>query len=294
LKLLTDANRPVSDFVPRFGRQPAEWAWRALGPMKAQGDQSCGVSLLYVLTGSHFCELARWALQLRGVPVRVVVLAPGPHLVQLRRLWPALRSSQLPVWHTGDAVLQGSEQILTHLGYPVQQAAAEALLNSHIGPLARQVFYAALSTNAPAAKAWMQEAYAPGPAWLAAAARRAPRWVAAALLRREGRQSAELPQLLHALANACASLSPLAAAEHAAWAASASPLLSRVALMSAALLGPVLVPPPAPWQRAPWSGVALVPLTDLQRLPLLQLAQAAWQARQAAAPVPAPRSRAVG
>ena len=266
--------------------------WRALRPMSGQHDLHGGIGRLYVLNGSHFCELARWALALRAVPLQVVVLSPGPHILQLRRQWPQLRSSRLPVWHTGDAVLQGSDQILTHLGFPVQQAAAEALLNGHIGPLARQAFYAGLSNNAVAAKAWMQHAYAPGPNWLAAAVHCAPRWAAAALLRREGGRPADLSRLMHRLVKACASLSPLAEAEQAALATSASPMLSRVALMAGALLGPVLAPAPAPWQLAPWSSDALAPLADLQRLPLLQLARAAWQTRSAA-PL-APRARVRG
>ena len=256
--------------------------------MSAQADLCGSSNRLYVLAGSHFCELARWALQLRGVRVQVVVLSPGPHALQVRRQWPKLRSSQLPVWHTGDTVLQGSDQILTHLGFPVEQAAAEALLSGCIGPVTRQVFYAALCSNAVAAESWMQNAYSPGPPWLAAAVHRAPRWMAAALLRREGRRPGELLQLMHELASACASLSPLAAAEQTALTTSASPLLSRVTLMSAALLGPVLAPAPAPWQRVPWPSEALGPLADLQRLPLLQLARAAWQTRPAAAPGPVP------
>jgi len=248
-----------------------------------QSESLGGNSRLYVLAGSHFCELARWASALRGVPLQVVVLSPGPHALQVRRQWPALRSSQLPIWHDGAAVMQGSGAILTYLGFPVQQAAAEALLNELIGPLARQVFYAALCRDAAAAAAWMQDAYAPGPGWLAAAVRRAPRWTAAALLRREGRRPAELPQLMRELAQLCASLSPLAAAELGALPASPSPLLSRFTLMTGALLGPVLAPPPAPWQLAPWPSGALAPLADLQRLPLLQLARAAWQTRSTSA-----------
>ena len=275
------------DTYPCLGLQPAKVGWHVLRPVSAQGNLSGGVSRLYVLTGSHFCELAQWALQLRGVPLQVVVLSPGPHIMRLRRQWPKLPSSKLPVWHIGDAVLQGSEEILTHLGFPVEDAAADALLNGHIGQLARQAYYAALSDNAAAAKAWMQDAYAPGPAWLAAAVHCAPRWVATALLRREGRRSTELPQMMRGLARACSSLSPLAAAEHSAVTTSASPVLSRVALMAGALLGPVLTPAPAPWQMAPWPSDALAPLAELQRLPLLQLARAAWQTRQAAAPYPA-------
>jgi hypothetical protein len=61
----------------------------------------------------------------------------------------------------------------------VQQAAAEALLNHDIGPLARQAFYAALSTREFEAEAWMKDADAPGPIWQTVAAHRAPRWVAA-------------------------------------------------------------------------------------------------------------------
>ena len=255
------------------------------------GQPGAVFSRLYVLTGSHFCELARWALDARGVAVKTVALSPGPHIMYLRRQLPPLRSSQLPVWHTDSALLQGSDQILTHLGYPVEQAAAEAVLNGQIGPLARQAFYAALCSNPGLAKAWMQAAYTTGPGWLAAVVQRAPCWATSALLRREGRRSGDLPQLLHGLAMACESLSTVATAELTALAAATRPVLSRVALMAGALLGPVLVPAPAPWQQAPWSSAALAALVDLQRLPLLQLARAAWgvrQARQAAGRAPGP------
>jgi len=56
----------------------------------------------------------------------------------------------------------------------VQQAAAEALLNYNIGPLARQAFYEVLSIHQVASTTWMKDGYAPAPVWQTAAAHHAP------------------------------------------------------------------------------------------------------------------------
>lgn len=67
---------------------------------------------LYQFAISHFCEKARWALDYKGVPYRVVNLVPGPHAAVTRKLAPR---TTVPILVDGVTVVQGAGEIITHL-----------------------------------------------------------------------------------------------------------------------------------------------------------------------------------
>lgn len=66
-------------------------------------------SILYTFAPSHYCEKARWALDLSAVRHREVSWAPGPHVLLSRRLAPA---TTVPIFVTGMNRVQGSGAIL--------------------------------------------------------------------------------------------------------------------------------------------------------------------------------------
>lgn len=68
--------------------------------------------VLYEFPHSHFCEVARWALEHKQLPYRSQPLLPGYHAHRMRRL--GCRSS-LPVLDDGGTVVQGSGAILDYL-----------------------------------------------------------------------------------------------------------------------------------------------------------------------------------
>ena len=61
---------------------------------------------------SHFCEKARWALDYKGVPYRVVALLPLLHGFTVRRHAP---KTTVPVLLTNGQVIQGSSEIIDHV-----------------------------------------------------------------------------------------------------------------------------------------------------------------------------------
>ncbi len=67
---------------------------------------------LYTFRVSHFCEKARWALDLGGVDYREERWAPGPHALAARRLG---TDSSLPILHCAEGVIQGSGAIIDWL-----------------------------------------------------------------------------------------------------------------------------------------------------------------------------------
>ena len=119
---------------------------------------------LYSFGPSHFCEKARWALDLCGLPYREVRLAPGPHLLIARRLAPR---TFVPILKAGDDSLQGSGEILTWLEHRDQAAWArpedeaareearrlEAEADDGLGVAVRRLAYATGLTSDPAAVA---------------------------------------------------------------------------------------------------------------------------------------------
>jgi glutathione S-transferase len=68
--------------------------------------------ILYEFPHSHFCEVARWALDYKGISYRSKVLFPGYHLYQMKAIAP---QSSLPVLRDGRETVQGSQAILDHL-----------------------------------------------------------------------------------------------------------------------------------------------------------------------------------
>jgi hypothetical protein len=239
---------------------------------------------LLVLAGSHFCERALWASQAVRQPLPCVVLAPGLHVVTLRRAAPGLASTALPVMLGPSGAVAGSSAILDVLGLPLLQPAAETWLVEQVGPLVRRVFYAALSQQPVLAQQWAVEAYAPGPRWLARSVAWAPCSVLKLLLWREGARVSNLSSWVDDLQAAGAQRADLAQAELQALlkpnSTGQAADLSRLALTCGALLGPLLWPAPAPWQHAPWSAALLPTVQALQRLPWWQLAHAAWAQRR--------------
>jgi hypothetical protein len=309
--------------------------------LSAQSTVANDTPALWVLQGSHYAERVLWAAELTNWPLRVRVFAPGPHVWALRRAAPQLRATHLPVLmapqlagsvaHTSSAgvpvgavatvgALQGSGAILDHIGWPALRGAEAALqqaLVQTLGPVVRQVFYAALCQQTHSAQAWAEAAYAHAPAALRAVAQHWPRATMRALLWREGVRAAQLPALLQAL--------PAMAAPHEATARATLAALregpggegaidninsnsidntdniknikninntfsgdgslctgtQRLALTAGALLGPLLLPLPALWPTPPWPPALRAQLQALQRLPLWQLAHAAWAHRAA-------------
>ncbi len=69
---------------------------------------------LYQFPISHYCEKARWALDLKGQRYTVCNLLPGPHIKAVRKLVSG-RDPSLPVLVDGDDVIQGSAAIIDHL-----------------------------------------------------------------------------------------------------------------------------------------------------------------------------------
>ena len=67
---------------------------------------------LYEFPHSHFCEVARWALDFKGLDYQSVPLLPGWHAIKMKKL--GLQTS-LPVLEIDESVVQGSSAILDFL-----------------------------------------------------------------------------------------------------------------------------------------------------------------------------------
>lgn len=70
------------------------------------------MTTLYTFGPSHYCEKARWALDLAGPDYREVRWAPGPHLLAARRMAP---KTSVPILRCADGVIQGSDRIIDWL-----------------------------------------------------------------------------------------------------------------------------------------------------------------------------------
>jgi glutathione S-transferase len=115
-------------------------------------------AILYQFPISHYCEKARWALEVRGVPFRAQNLLPGLHLRKVR----PLGGRTLPVYVDGVTVLTDSTAIVLHAekigrGAPLfpEDAADreralehEAYFDDAVGPSVRLFAYGHL-TDAP-------------------------------------------------------------------------------------------------------------------------------------------------
>ncbi|MEM9529408.1 MAG: glutathione S-transferase N-terminal domain-containing protein [Pseudomonadota bacterium] len=67
--------------------------------------------VLHIFAISHYCEKARWALDYRGIDYTLSTLAPGAHIKKARSL--GFKRGALPMMETGEAVLQGSADIVS-------------------------------------------------------------------------------------------------------------------------------------------------------------------------------------
>ncbi|MGF1475514.1 MAG: glutathione S-transferase family protein [Geminicoccaceae bacterium] len=118
------------------------------------------MATLYTFAASHFCEKARWALDLAGVTYRETVWAPGPHLLSTRLMAP---KTIVPIWRQGRTTVQGSDAILDWVekharpswDKPQTDAEQNDIKNLEgragegIGPEVRRLFYACTLPNEP-------------------------------------------------------------------------------------------------------------------------------------------------
>lgn len=105
---------------------------------------------LYLFNISHFSEKARWALDLKDVRYRPVVLLPGPHRFTMRRF---SRSSEVPLLVHDGVPVQGSSAIIDHAerawgghrltpaGHEAEAAELERALDRDLGEDGRRVLY---------------------------------------------------------------------------------------------------------------------------------------------------------
>lgn len=102
-----------------------------------------GPPLLLTLAPSHYCERARWALDLQAIVYDEERLAPGAHMLRVKRL--GASATSLPLLLFGDGSLcQGSDRILDWTGLPGGDPEIERRLEQVTAPLIRQCLYAGL------------------------------------------------------------------------------------------------------------------------------------------------------
>jgi len=107
---------------------------------------------LYQFPISHYCEKARWALELKDLPYRKVNLLPGPHAKKAKKI---TGNSKLPILQHDKHFIQGSAEIIDYLDKsfsrrsltpedPVEKklaAAWESYADREIGPPVRLLSY---------------------------------------------------------------------------------------------------------------------------------------------------------
>lgn len=83
---------------------------------------------LYLFPHSHYCEAARWALDLKGVDYTATPIMPGPHIFLIPRIAP---KSSLPVLLIDGQVIQGAREIMDYLdaNFPNPDLAPEGAAN---------------------------------------------------------------------------------------------------------------------------------------------------------------------
>lgn len=102
--------------------------------------------LLLTLAPSHYCERARWTLDLQGIVYDEERLAPGTHVLRVKRL--GASTTSLPLLLLGDGSLcQGSDRILDRTGLPGGDPEIERRLEQVTAPLIRQCLYAGLLSD---------------------------------------------------------------------------------------------------------------------------------------------------
>lgn len=101
---------------------------------------------LYVMSPSHYCERARWALQYRGIDFEEIALAPVVHILTTRRLGD---TTETPLLQTSERVVQGSSAILEWTGLTGGDPDVEARVVEKAGAYARRMVYAGLLNETP-------------------------------------------------------------------------------------------------------------------------------------------------
>jgi len=107
---------------------------------------------LYQFPISHYCEKARWALELKDLPYRKVNLLPGAHAKKAKKI---AGNSKLPILLHEKHTVQGSGEIITYLDENFSRrsltpedpeekelaAAWESYADREIGPQVRLISY---------------------------------------------------------------------------------------------------------------------------------------------------------
>lgn len=103
-------------------------------------------SLLLTLAPSHYCERARWALDQQMVAYDEERLAPGAHILRVKRL--GVSATSLPLLLLADgSICQGSDRILDWTGLPGGDLEIERRMEHTTAPLIRQCLYAGLLSD---------------------------------------------------------------------------------------------------------------------------------------------------
>ncbi|MGE0483966.1 MAG: glutathione S-transferase family protein [Gammaproteobacteria bacterium] len=204
---------------------------------------------LYQFEVSHYCEKARWALDVKGLDYQVKNLLPGAHRRSLARLAPR---TSVPVLVDDGEVVQGSAEIITWLDRRHAQPALtpvgaedralalewERNADRNVGVPLRAVFFAALLDDRALSTRLFT---AHGPWWGLA-------WYALAFpaVRRGLRRDLNLNESNVAAARERLEQSFTAAEQRLAGRRYlAGPLFSRADLAWCALISPALFPPAA-------------------------------------------------
>lgn len=111
----------------------------------ADGKKGLGV-LLLTLPPSHFCERARWALDHRAFDYEEERLAPGSHILRVRRLGASTTSLPLLLFADG-SICQGSDRILDWTEMLGGDAEIERRFEQRTAPLIRRCLYAGLLSD---------------------------------------------------------------------------------------------------------------------------------------------------
>ena len=102
--------------------------------------------ILLTLAPSHYCERARWALDLTEIAYDEERLAPGVHVLRVKRLGASATSLPLLLLSDG-SVCQGSDQILDWTGLHGGDPELERRLEQVTAPLIRRCLYAGLLSD---------------------------------------------------------------------------------------------------------------------------------------------------
>ena len=105
--------------------------------------QSATCLRLLTLAPSHFCERARWGLDMGGIVYDEERLAPAAHILRVKRLGASATSLPLLLFANG-SICQGSDQILNWAKVPGGDRELEQRLEQTTAPLIRQTLYAGL------------------------------------------------------------------------------------------------------------------------------------------------------